>query len=184
MGANPAKKLDLDSTLSGIRDDEFRMPPRPINLITGRNGWSGTNRRRVRLRLRLTLSTKCQRSALYVEPTPNASSQGSAIQHHAGALASRKPAYFDVSGTYAGYGEDYPTTRNGGKRDLVRRLKTKGAYTTTVMVGDGVSDLETKPVVELFIGFGGYVCRAKVQTEADHFIYALDELPPLLQAVA
>lgn len=90
------------------------------------------------------------------------------------------PLYFDASGEYAGYGEDYPTTRNGGKLDLVRQLRAEGDYATTVMVGDGVSDLETKPGVELFIGFGGYVCRAKVQAEADRFIHALDELPALL----
>ncbi len=91
------------------------------------------------------------------------------------------PLYFDASGAYAGYADDYPTTRNGGKLDLVRQLRTEGVYTTIVMVGDGVSDLETKPGVDLFVGFGAYVCRSKVRAEADYFIHALDELPPLLQ---
>jgi phosphoserine phosphatase len=91
------------------------------------------------------------------------------------------PLYFDASGAYAGYGTDYPTTRNGGKLDVVRQLKAEGAYTTTVMVGDGVSDLETKPGVDLFIGFGAYVSRSKVRAQADGFIHGLDELPVLLQ---
>lgn len=91
------------------------------------------------------------------------------------------PLYFDASGAYAGYGTDYPTTRNGGKLDVVQQLKTEGAYLTTVMVGDGVSDLETKPGVDLFIGFGAYVSRCKVRAEADGFIHGLDELPALLQ---
>jgi phosphoserine phosphatase len=91
------------------------------------------------------------------------------------------PLYFDASGAYAGYGADYPTTRNGGKLDVVRQLQAEGTYTTTVMVGDGVSDLETKPGVDLFVGFGAYVSRPRVRAQADRFIHGLDELPALLQ---
>ena len=40
----------------------------------------------------------------------------------------------------------------------------------TVMVGDGVSDLETKPVVDLFVGFGRYTPRAKVKAGAHAFV--------------
>jgi phosphoserine phosphatase len=91
------------------------------------------------------------------------------------------PLYFDASGAYAGYDADYPTTRSGGKLDVVRQLQAEGAYTTTVLVGDGVSDLETKPGVDYFIGFGAYVSRPRVRAEADRFIHGLDELPALLQ---
>ncbi len=94
------------------------------------------------------------------------------------------PLYFDASGAYAGYGVDYPTTRNGGKLDVMQRLVATGAYATTVMVGDGVSDLETQPGVDVFIGFGAYVSRAKVRAEADGFIHGLDELPTLLQRLS
>ena len=38
------------------------------------------------------------------------------------------------------------------------------------MVGDGVSDLEAKPVVDLFIGFGGVGVRERVRAEADVYI--------------
>jgi phosphoserine phosphatase len=50
------------------------------------------------------------------------------------------------------------------------------------MVGDGVSDLETQPVVDLFVGYGGYVARERVRREARAFITRLSELPALLPA--
>ncbi|ETW92936.1 MAG: hypothetical protein ETSY1_41465 [Candidatus Entotheonella factor] len=93
------------------------------------------------------------------------------------------PLSFDASGAYAGYATDYPTTRSGGKLDAIRQIKTQDAYTLTVMVGDGVSDLETKPGVDCFIGFGAYIIRDRVLAEADAFIYSLDELPALLRTV-
>ena len=93
------------------------------------------------------------------------------------------PLYFDASGAYAGYDADYPTTRNGGKLEAARQLRAAGAYCMMVMVGDGVSDVETKPGVDYVIGVGAYASRAKVRAEADAFIHGLDELPPLLQAL-
>ena len=50
-----------------------------------------------------------------------------------------------------------------------------------VMVGDGVSDLETMPVVDLFVGFGRYTARAPVRVAAGNFILSLNELLPLLK---
>lgn len=80
------------------------------------------------------------------------------------------PLYFDDQGGYAGFDKDYPTTRNGGKPEIVQRLKAKFKATRVVMVGDGVSDLETKPVVDLFIGFGAVVARPKVEAGAACFL--------------
>lgn len=88
--------------------------------------------------------------------------------------------YFGADGEYAGYDRDYPTTRSGGKPEVIRRLKAELNPATIVMVGDGVSDLETRPEVDLFIGFGRYVAREKVRSGAEHFIHALSELPGLL----
>ena len=48
------------------------------------------------------------------------------------------------------------------------------------MVGDGVSDLETAPVVNLFIGYGGYVSREPVKRQAKAFVTRLSEVPALL----
>jgi len=88
--------------------------------------------------------------------------------------------YQGPDGAYAGYDVAYPTTRSGGKPEIIQRLRTELAPRTVVMVGDGVSDLETKPVVDLFVGFGRYVTRERVRREAHHFIHSLAELPPLL----
>ncbi|MGC3990199.1 MAG: HAD-IB family phosphatase [Chthoniobacteraceae bacterium] len=90
------------------------------------------------------------------------------------------PLYFDTDGTYAGFGEDYPTTRNGGKPEVIQRLRAELAPEKIVMVGDGVSDLETGPVVDLFVGYGGYAARPAVQKGAAHFITHLDELLEIL----
>jgi len=90
------------------------------------------------------------------------------------------PLIFDGEGDYIGFDEEYPTTRNGGKPEVVRKLKTALSPLKTVMVGDGVSDLETKPVVDFFIGFGRYAERARVKEEADFFIHELAQIPGIL----
>lgn len=90
------------------------------------------------------------------------------------------PLSFGEDGSYADFGRDYPTTRNGGKAEIVGALKAEFQPARVVMVGDGVSDLEAKPVVDLFVGFGRYAVREKVKREADAFICSLDQLPPLL----
>jgi phosphoserine phosphatase len=77
------------------------------------------------------------------------------------------PLFFDADGNYAGYGEDYPTTRNGGKPQVIRAWKNALLPQAVVMVGDGVSDLESKPEVDLFIGFGGVVARDAVRKGSD-----------------
>lgn len=89
--------------------------------------------------------------------------------------------YFDAAGEYAGFDEPYPTTRSGGKPELIRALKAELKPARVVMVGDGASDLETTPEVDLFVGFGRYVAREKVRAGAARFIYSLAELPPLLE---
>jgi phosphoserine phosphatase len=88
--------------------------------------------------------------------------------------------YFDPEGNYAGYDEEFPTTRSGGKPECIAALRTELQPSQIVMVGDGVSDLETKPVVDRFIGFGRYTIRSRVRAEAHHFIHSLAELPALL----
>ena len=88
--------------------------------------------------------------------------------------------FFDGEGNYRGFDEAYPTTRSGGKPEVVQRLRAELRPERVVMVGDGVSDLEAKPVVDLFVGFGRYVSREKVRLGAGKFIHALDELPGLL----
>lgn len=87
---------------------------------------------------------------------------------------------FDESGNYAGFDGNCPTSRMGGKMKVIDADKAASAAELTVMVGDGSSDLETQPFVDLFIGYGGYLERAKVKAEAKHFVYKLSEIPALL----
>ena len=70
--------------------------------------------------------------------------------------------------TYLEYVEG-PLTVSSGKPEIINEL----AGTRTgrrFMIGDGSSDLATRPVVDLFVGYGGVVARAKVKTESDVFI--------------
>jgi phosphoserine phosphatase len=88
--------------------------------------------------------------------------------------------FFDAKGEYAGFDEKFPTTRSGGKPVRIAELKRELSPARTVMVGDGVSDLETKPVVDLFIGFGRYTPRAKVKAGAAVFLTSLADLSAVL----
>lgn len=88
--------------------------------------------------------------------------------------------FFDAAGNYRGYDTNYPTTRSGGKPEVIARLKAELKPAQTVMIGDGASDLEAKPVVDRFIGFGRYTARPKVQAGADAFIYSLADLLALV----
>ncbi len=87
---------------------------------------------------------------------------------------------FDGDGNYAGFDGNCPTSRMGGKMKVIDADKAALGATKTVMVGDGSSDLETQPFVDLFIGYGGYLERAKVKAEAKRFVYKLSEIPALL----
>lgn len=84
---------------------------------------------------------------------------------------------FDDAGSYADYDRRSLLARPGGKELVVRAILTRSKG-KAAFVGDGVSDLETKPAVDLFIGFGGVAVRDKVRDEADVFVQE-----PTLRAV-
>ena len=90
--------------------------------------------------------------------------------------------YFNPDGTYRDFDRDYSTTRTRGKPEVISRLRRELQAGRVVMVGDGVSDMETQPVVDLFIGFGRYADRPAVRSTAGRFILSFQELAPLLQA--
>ncbi|MGH7995427.1 MAG: HAD-IB family phosphatase [Opitutaceae bacterium] len=90
---------------------------------------------------------------------------------------------FEPDGSYRGFDTGYPTTRSGGKAEIVRRLRRELVPGRAVMVGDGASDLDAKPEVDLFVGFGGYVARPSVEREAGAFIRSLADLPGLMAAL-
>lgn len=90
---------------------------------------------------------------------------------------------FDDDDNYADFDRRSFLTRPGGKELVVRdvRARSKGR---AAFVGDGASDLEAKPAVDLFIGFGGVVVRDRVKAGADVFVEDHDlraVLPHLLE---
>lgn len=92
--------------------------------------------------------------------------------------------FFDESGAYQSFDHSYPTTRSGGKPEVIRALRERLSPSLVVMVGDGVSDLETIPEVDRFIGFGRYVAREKVAAEAEYFIRSLDQVLSKLPVIS
>jgi phosphoserine phosphatase len=87
---------------------------------------------------------------------------------------------FDANGRYEDFDRRSFLTRAGGKELAVRDIRAR-SHGKAAFVGDGVSDLEAKPAVDLFIGFGGVVVRPRVKENADIYIMNLpDVLPHLL----
>ena len=68
------------------------------------------------------------------------------------------------------------TGDSGGKPRVVEKLKREFGFKSLVMIGDGITDMEAKPPADLFIGYGGVVCREPVRLGADHFITSHHEL--------
>lgn len=83
-------------------------------------------------------------------------------------------------GAYDGF-DPSPLTRNRGKELVVRDVRAR-AKGKAAMIGDGISDLEVKPAVDLFIGFGGVHIRPRVRDNADVFITDLPAVIPHLIA--
>jgi phosphoserine phosphatase len=95
--------------------------------------------------------------------------------HHVEAV----PLIFDDTGEYIGYAEHFPTTRNLGKNEIIREWKQALLPERVIMIGDGISDLETKTDVDLMIGFGGVVERSKVKQGADLWLTDFNDLDQL-----
>jgi phosphoserine phosphatase len=79
------------------------------------------------------------------------------------------PLRFDAEGRYAGFDDRSLLTRSGGKELVVRSVlaRSKGG---SAFVGDGMTDLEVKPVVSLFVGFGGVHERPRVRENAEVYV--------------
>lgn len=59
---------------------------------------------------------------------------------------------FPFPGEYAGFDENEPTSRSGGKGLVVRRLKEQYGYQRLIIIGDGATDAEACPPADGFIG--------------------------------
>lgn len=84
------------------------------------------------------------------------------------------------AGAYAGFDAAEPTSRDGGKAEVLRGLVAAHGYAPLLMVGDGVTDMQARPPADAFIGFGGVVVRPPVRDGADLFVTSWD---PLLAAL-
>jgi phosphoserine phosphatase len=90
--------------------------------------------------------------------------------------------HFDEAGHYAGFDRDSPLTRSGGKRVVLEgwRGRIPGPV---LMVGDGITDLETRPAVDRFVAFAGVVERPEVTAAADAVIRDPSLLPVLAEVL-
>jgi len=72
-----------------------------------------------------------------------------------------------------------PLIETEGKRAVIKELA--GNETRTMLIGDGITDLEARQMVKLFVGFGGVVRRERVASEADAYVESpgLEAIVPL-----
>ncbi len=110
-----------------------------------------------------------------------------AVRHvaaHLGIAAAAVAAvevYFSDTGQYTGFDNASPLARSGGKRDWI--VAHTGELPRPIMlVGEGITDLEARPVIDCFIAFAGIVSRPEVIGRADAVITERS-LGPLLKLV-
>ena len=85
--------------------------------------------------------------------------------------------FFDANGGYAGFDDASLLTRQSGKRTIVGQMHLKGPI---LAVGDGMTDLEIKSVVQGFAAFTAFTRRAPVIAQADFVIENFDQLRDLV----
>jgi phosphoserine phosphatase len=74
--------------------------------------------------------------------------------------------------------EATPLIASAGKADVAREL-LGDRVGRSMLVGDGMSDIAARPVIDMVVGFGGVVTRQRVLAEAEIFITA-NSLAPIL----
>lgn len=85
--------------------------------------------------------------------------------------------FFDEDGGYAGFDDSSLLTRQSGKRTIVGQMHLKGPI---LAVGDGMTDLEIKSVVQGFAAFTAFTRRERVIAQADFVIENFDQLRDLV----
>lgn len=90
------------------------------------------------------------------------------------------PLNFTENNDYQSFDLNYPTTRNGGKPEIIHQIISDRSPDHIVMVGDGASDLETQPIVNDFIAYAGYTPRKSVISQSRHTVYRLKEIRDIL----
>lgn len=82
---------------------------------------------------------------------------------------------FNADGNYADFNRRSFLTKPRGKELVVRDIRAR-SHGKAAFIGDGISDLEAKPAVDLFIGFGGVVVRPRVKENADLYVTNLRDV--------
>ncbi len=90
---------------------------------------------------------------------------------------------FDADGAYAGFDTRSPLARSGGKREQIERWRAE-LPRPIMFVGDGVTDLEAAPAVDLFVAFAGVVGRPPVTSAAGVVVRSASLAPILPIALA
>jgi phosphoserine phosphatase len=85
---------------------------------------------------------------------------------------------FDEAGRYLGYDAGSPLAYSGGKKIVIERW-LPALRRPILLVGDGVTDLEARPVVDAFVAFAGVAERAPVVEMAD-LVVRTRSLAPVL----
>lgn len=84
---------------------------------------------------------------------------------------------FDANGDYRGYDTTSPLATSTGKRVVAETLRLPRRV---LAVGDGVTDLAMRPVVDCFAAYTGFVRRAAVADVADVEIEDYQQLGELV----
>ncbi len=87
---------------------------------------------------------------------------------------------FDDAGEYAGFDDASPLARSGGKEAVLRAWALPRP---ALMVGDGATDLEARPVVDAFAAYMGVAFRPAVAAGAD-VVLRNPSLAPVLALAA
>ena len=86
--------------------------------------------------------------------------------------------FFDENGEYDSFDVRSPVSAAGGKRRVIEEWRPT-MNGPVMLVGDGATDLEAKPVVDLFVAFAGVANRPAVVAAADVVIRARSLAPVL-----
>lgn len=70
---------------------------------------------------------------------------------------------FDKDGKYSSFDTTRLTSVSGGKIEVIKQIKKQITNKNIMMIGDGLTDLETYPYVNIFIGYGGNIERLYIK---------------------
>ena len=79
------------------------------------------------------------------------------------------------------FNPDQLLVRDDGKDCVIRSLRGEKTIEQIIFVGDSYGDMLAGREADLFIGYGGAVVRDRVREEAQHYVYNMDEIAPIIK---